>query len=405
MHLGRACAAVAIGVLVLSAVARAGLLDLSVNGSSTSINATGNSLPDLVDDLINAKGKFQSIDGQSYNASLNYGGLTNALTLDSNAAGTDVTLRIPRTGFVKQFTGSSRDAVQEQIEDFLLKQGSSAYADFVKLVNETTVLGVVDGNPRGSTAMMSDHAFYLFGMNKPVRADTAAGGKGAPAFSIDASAGVTNNDRLEKVDEDFYNIAIGTGFVGDRIGLTFSTVGNFRSINDSDSSSLGFELGLPIVIIPAAKNGSGICWQVTPVGSLAGGLSYDLAQGGTFWGIGVTSSLSMQVDQFVFTLANQITHYEGFTLQIDEYEFETNVSQEVVKNGLGVAYLFGAAYVDGSVTYTNFLHDAAVDNYWSPAIGLGYRFTPTSGVHIGYRGDFADQYTASAGEISFYFGY
>ncbi len=404
MRFKRILSAAVVGLLSLSATARADLFDLSVNGTSNDVRANGSSLPDLLDDLTKAQGKFQALDGQAYSASLKYGELSNAITLDSNAAGTDVTLRIPTTGLEKRFTGTTREAVQNQIEDFLLKNGSAAYAAFVQKVNELTVLGVIDGNPRATTAMMSDHAFYLFGINKPPRADAPAGGAAAPAFSIDASAGVTDREGVD-ASENFYNLALQTGIVGDRIGLTFSTIANYRMLDHSDSGSLGFELGLPLVIIPANKNGSGFCWQVTPTGSVAGGLSYDLAQGGTFWGVGVTSSLSLQVGQFVFVMANQYTHYDGFTITINDYEFQTNVSQDVIKNGLGVAYLFGPWFVDGSVTYTNFLQQAAVDDYISPAVGVGFRFGSSSGVHIGYRGDIADDYLASSGEISLYFAY
>ncbi len=402
MNLRRTGAAVVIGLSLFAGAARGDLLTLTVNGTSDNATVKGSSLPGLVDNLINTKGKFQTFDGQAYTASLKYGGINNAIVLDANASGTDVTLRIPSTGLVKHFTGANANDVQNQIKDFLLKDGSTEYAKFLQKINEQSLLGVVDGNPRATTALMSNHAFSLFGINKPVRTDVVAPGQTAPNFSIDASAGVANND---EADETFYNLAIETGICSDRIGVTFSTIANFRDVEGSELGSLGFELGVPIaMVIPTGAYG--LSWQLTPVGSVAGGASYDLAAGGTMWGIGITSSISARMDRLVFTLADQITHYEGFSMNIGDYKFDTDVSQNVVKNGVGVAYMISTNfYADGSLTYTNFLKDAAIDNYYTPSVGVNLKFSANSGFRIAYTGDFADHYTANGAELRFYLGY
>ena len=89
MRFQRITAAAILGLLAAATTVRGDLFDLSVTGSSTNINAKGSSVPDLVDDLLNSDGKFKDIDGQSYNASLKYGDVNNAITLQSNATGTD----------------------------------------------------------------------------------------------------------------------------------------------------------------------------------------------------------------------------------------------------------------------------------------------------------------------------
>jgi len=403
MRFQRITAAAILGLLAAATTVRGDLFDLSVTGSNTNINAKGSSVPDLVDDLLNSDGKFKDIDGQSYNASLKYGDVNNAITLQSNAAGTDVTLRIPSTGLTKHFTGNSRDDVQNQIKDFLLKDGSSEYAKFLQKINEQSLLGVVDGNPRATTAIMSDHAYRTFGLNRsPARIEDAGkAGDVASNFRFDIEGGVTDND---DADETFVTGSFGSGFVGERFGLTFSTIINYRDIDGSSLYSIGEELGLPIQIITTG-GGNGLSWQLTPTGIVAAGASYDLAAGGTMWGVGLTSAVDLRLGNFVFTLADQIAYYKGFSVDIGEYNFDTNVDQTVLKNGVGVAYLFGRAYVDGSITYTNFLQDAAVDHFWTPSIGFGWKFGAASGLHIAYKGDFGDDYTAHGGEATLYFGF
>ena len=65
----------------------------------------------------------------------------------------------------------------------------------------------------------------------------------------------------------------------------------------------------------------------------------------------------------------------------------------------------GWGYVDASVAYTNFLQDAAVDGYWTPSVGFGFKFNDASGLRIAYEGDFANNYTSNGGTIQLYFGY
>jgi len=402
MRFRRLGTAVVMGVASLAGPARGDVLNVAVNGTSNSANVSGSSLPDLVDDLIKSEGKFKEFDGQAYNASLKYGDVNNAITLDANAAGTDVTLRIPSTGLVKRFTGSSADDVQDQIKDFLLKDGSKEYAKFIEEINKQSLLGVVDGNPRATTAMFSDHAYRTFGLNRVPPQYGQGMSNVASNFRVDFEGGVTDND---EANETYFNGAIGTAIAGENIGVTFTTLLNYRDVDGSSLFSAGFELGVPIAIIPS-KGAHGLSWQVTPVGTIGGGASYDLAAGGTMWGLGVTSALSYQAGPLVFTLANQYTHYEGFSMDIGEYEFDTNVSQNLIKNGVGVAWLFGpVAYLDGSLSITNFLDDAAIDQYWTPSVGFGLKFGHASGIHFAYKGDFADDYRSHGGEIALYFGY
>jgi hypothetical protein len=393
-----------LAVSVMAAGVDASPFGLTVNGTTDNISTRANSLPDLVDNLINAQGQFRAFDGQAFNANLTYGGVRNAMNFNANAAGTSATLTIPSTGFQRTFTGANRAEVQDQIEDFLLTDGLKAYGQFLQIINENSLLGIVDGNPRATTALMSDHAFYNFGLGRsPIqRLENPTAGAIASPLRFDFEGGVSDND---EADETFFSGALSTGIIGENLGVTFATIVNFRDLENAELFSVGFELGVPFFIIKPKDAERTLSWQVTPVGSVSGGASYDLAAGGTQWGLGVTSALSYRMGNLIFTLANQITHYEGFSIEIGNYEFDTLVDQDVLKNGVGVQYLTGWGFIDASISYTNFLQDAAVEQYWSPAVGVGFTWGEASGFRVGYKGDFDSDYTAHALEAMLYFGF
>ena len=46
----------------------------------------------------------------------------------------------------------------------------------------------------------------------------------------------------------------------------------------------------------------------------------------------------------------------------------------------------------GAITYSSFLEPAAIDNYLSPAAGIGFRAENGLNFSIGYSGDIADNF-------------
>jgi hypothetical protein len=143
----------------------------------------------------------------------------------------------------------------------------------------------------------------------------------------------------------------------------------------------------------------------------AGGASgsVDLAAGGTLLGGGVTSSVQIPLgERFAVDVANQISFFEGYPIHIGEYDFETDLSQQILKNGVRLSYLFADnVYVDGSLTHTKFLEDAAVDDYLSPGAGLGFYFgdSHSSGIRLAYQANIADELDSHGGSVQLYFNY
>jgi hypothetical protein len=165
MQLGQPCrvlgqVVVAVALLGAPPIARAGdpftLTARTTGGTPETVSASGSSAVDLANDVIKTQSQFQTLQGQAFSASLRYGGLQNAVTYSQNAAGTTGTVSIPSIGLTKTFNAASEGDLRDQIRDYFKANGADDYARFLREINRRTVLGVTDGNPLATTALLSD---------------------------------------------------------------------------------------------------------------------------------------------------------------------------------------------------------------------------------------------------------
>ena len=105
----------------------------------------------------------------------------------------------------------------------------------------------------------------------------------------------------------------------------------------------------------------------------AAGVSIDLAAGGLLIGGGGVNTLALQLGMFELSLANELAYYSGLPIDdISGYDFDTELDQLIMKNGLKVGVHLGIFYLDAGSAFTNFLtSDAAVDFYATPFAGVG----------------------------------
>jgi hypothetical protein len=377
----------------------------TTSGPPASVTASGSSLPDLVDDLVRTQNQFGAFEGQAFRAGLDYGSIKQAIRFEQNAAGTSATVSIPSTGFSKTFTGSSDRDVRNQIRDFLLKQGSGEYARFLRTVNERSLIGVTDGNPLAATALLADSSFFKFGLQRsPYEVGGMVVESRGGGLRLDLGGGVADTD-----DGDGYFLSAALSSLvrfNRHVGLALSSPFTYRRVEGAEVFNGGFEAGLPVVIA-SPITGRGAVWQVTPtfLGGAAGSL--DLAAGGTFLGGGVTNSIAVPLGESAeITVGNGIYFFEGYGIHFGEYEFDTDLSQQVLKNGVKLTQALGrGGFVDASITHTAFLQEAAVGTYLTPGVGVGLRFGPTSGVRFAYRGNYGDGFTSHGGAVTLFFNY
>lgn len=401
---------VAVCMLGLSTSARADdLFSISANtnsGSSVSATASGSNVPDLVSDLVNSDSDFTGLENRGFDASLRYGGVDNAILVSRNANSTSATLSIPSTGYSKTFTANNQDDLENQIRDFLLKDGQKEYAKFLRNINEQSTLGVVDGNPQAGTALLANNAFNNFGLGRGLMLPMESGmpdDGGGTKYEVAAA--------FDSTDEgDGWHGTVSASHVlrlGNRVGIAFGPTFTYRDVEGASIYHLGSHIGVPIIII--GPRPEGFVWQVTPAFQAGVSGSEDLAAGGTIMGGSITSSIRVPIgSRFAVTVGNQYSFYEGYDLSFFGYDWHTDASQQIVKNGVRASFeIVHGLVLDAGITHTAFLQDAAVDSYLTPSVGLGLYFSAkqTSGVRVAYNGDIGDNFDSHGGSAQLFFNY
>ena len=193
--------------------------------------------------------------------------------------------------------------------------------------------------------------------------------------------------------------------INDRVGLSFGLMVNYRNQEDAQAYHIGSEVALPVLILPSTGDRS-FSWQLTPAFLSGGSGSVDLAAGGLFYGGGITSSVSYRFDPFTVTMANHYSFFQGYPVGVGGYHFDTEVNQQLLKNGFKVTYALNPGCgLEFGATYTNFLNASRVRNYWSPDGGIVFRLGDNGGLRIAYQGDFTGGFRDNGGVIQFFFGY
>ena len=149
-------------------------------------------------------------------------------------------------------------------------------------------------------------------------------------------------------------------------------------------------------------------FQLTPFVTSGLGGSTDAAAGGAFYGLGLAGNLRLSLaDRVVFNFGNQLVYYHGYDTTYDDYEFATDLDQTVFTTGLLTTVFVdrpgGNFFVDAGLTYTTYLEDAAVDDWITPELGVGYRFYGNSRIRASYRALLSEEYDASGVSVNLVF--
>jgi hypothetical protein len=276
--------------------------------------------------------------------------------------------------------------------------------EFQRVSNDRTPFGVTDGNPQAATAFMSNDAFKHFGLEPTLQ--MAAKEHNDFEIGLEGGGGAIST---KSIDESYATADLYMGWrFTDTVGLSISLPFEYRNTRGVATYIGGINLALPITIIDGHKGD--ISWAVTPWGLITGiGASVKLAQGGYLFGGGVTSNFNKKWGDLTLTLGDQIAYNAGFPIAYSsEFEFEQNISQFILKNGVKTSYDFSKkCFVDAGVTYTNFLNGAYTDNYFTFTTGVGFRIGTAGEFRVGYVGDadFSNQYYTYGGEVALYFSF
>ncbi len=412
----------------------------ATGGGNSPVTVGGDSIIDLVDNAINTRGAFAPFQNATSTFSLNYGGVADAITVVKASTNTSATLTFGPTGITRIFSGTNQDDLENQIEDYLKKEGGQDYTNFLKAINAQSVIAVSDGNPNATTARMAQVSYDRFGLFadqlKAYKLDRVIPQLPTPQSegdeqptpeggSQEASPAATSFLQRSRAGAQFYISASANTFeAGDfdgesttlsssldfnfsqRVGISIGGWLGYNSISDADIFHGGLVLGIPIRFALPDDN-SHITWQLTPHATIGGSGSEDLGAGGLIFGGGLTNYLAWHIDgNWTIAMANQISMFEGEKLEFDEFEIDPGVSQTMAKNGVRVTYRFSDQwYALAGATYSNFLDDAAIESWITPTAGLGYGTLAGTSLQFNVFADIGDDYDAVGARLSANFAF
>jgi len=367
-----------VSALVLAGPATAQSL-FTIDTDIFGISGRGDDLVSLIDDLLSQTGEFSGLAPQAtYTASLDYLGIPNAVNLALTNNGNDLVLTIPSTGAVVVFNGTSPSDVENRVEDWLKETGVNAWSKFLREANGLAPLALLDGNPRATTALMANSAYRRFGLHDQRSRlgymEQEVTRFGTFGVTLEVGGGSVSTDQFDGLNSIDGSLEV-SGEFNDTVGLAFSIVGQYRDYRSAELYDIGIELGVPIRL-ERPVDGENLYWGVTPVLQVGAGVSPDFAAGGLFMGGGLVNSVALQLGIIELGMGNELIYYGGIPLNdISGYDFDTKLSQLMMKNGLRVAIRpISLLYAEAGLSITNFLLDYSALNYYAtPFIGGGIR--------------------------------
>lgn len=412
----------AAAILLPSAALADDLFVISGTSNGTAITPVGASnLVDLVNAAVNNQGQFAALANTNASLSLSYGGVANAITVDKNPANTFATLtflnkdgtRTTRT-FDTTAAGANGRSLKQLIEDFLKKDGAGALKTFIQAIDARSVAGVSDGNPNAGTARMADAVYSRFGRfdRQTAKAvptdpsdpnDPSTAGQAPADFQLRFAVGAYTFDSNGISGDSIALSSSADWNFTPRVGLTLGSYLAYNSVDSADVYHVGLFLGVPVRPVLGTES-QPWTWEVTPSVAVGASGSYDELSGGIMYGFAGTSMLRYQATpKLAFELSDQIGYYTGTSVGLGSLRIDPGVDQWILKNGLEAQYMVGEHgwYIYGGASYTNFLNDAAVSNYITPSVGMGWQKSPHgTNVEFGFLGDFGDGYSGYGGRVS-----
>lgn len=370
-----------------------GPLPINVSGS-------GSNLSDFISGIINTNGQFAALNGNAYTARSSFLGVQNAITFNTNATGTSVTFGLAPINFSKTFTGATKQAVDDQIDDFFQKSGADTYAAFLKAIAAQSVIAVTDGNPNSATALGAASTFTSQGFTAAdefsVAFDEGAGDEKPRygGFGIGFNAGKFEAGDFKGNNYDFSLSGLNIG-LGDKVRLLTPISLGFLDVDGAKVAGAGINVALPIRLLLMNKTNP-MNWRVTPIAGLSLRGSEDLASGALIWQAGVANTIDYKVaPKLVVCLINQATLHRSIKVEYGDYRFDPKIDQQILKNGVRfVTPLTPRLIGDFFVVDTRFLKEAAVKSFQTFGASLSLRATKSFNLSLGANYDTGTRFKA-----------
>lgn len=375
-------------------------------GPPLTLTASGSSFFDFLDQVSKAQGQFSQFNNRAYSGTMTFLGVPNAIRFTTNTTGTSVNIALQPINFNRTFSGNSKQEVDDQLESFFKTNGAQTIADFLKAIAKSSPIAVTDGNPSAATAVAANNLFTSQGFTLPDEISDGMDVSGTatkPKFgglSFGLNAGKFEAGVFKGNIYDFGGTLLNFG--GETVRLMVPISLNYLELDSgSQVGGGGISVVLPVRLrqMTREKNWN---WRVTPVAGVSVRGSLDLASLSPLWQAGIVNTLDYRAaPKLVVSMVNQVTLHKSIALSYDDLDFDPQVDQQILKNGLRVTTPFNRRVIgDLFVVETNFLKDAAVKNFTTIGGSLAFRVTQKWNIVLGGNYDTGTRFKAYSAGLS-----
>ena len=390
-------------LLPLTSVA-ADLFEVVASSGSSSIRVGDSNVLDLIDKLVSTSGEFAAYEGTNFNGSLRYQGIPNAVTFQQNNDGSGV------VNF-ELINESYNYANEHDLEEFLKANGEGIYARFLKEVAKQSAVSITDGNPSSTTASSARSDFGTFGFSPAAEFDFGdgsilpteeSGGLGGFGIGLNSGrfeadvAGVSYEGQFAEIGFAWLNHAF-----GESVRLVAPISASYLEIEGTAVYGVSQSLALPIRILKMNKTNRWN-WRVTPIVGVNLRASPDALSGALLWNAGVVNSVDYRVNRrLIVCLINHVAAYRSIPVEYSDYSFDAEIEQVIAKNGVRfVTPITRRVTGDVFIVHTQFLEDAAVEDFLTFGASVSWKATKRFNLTLGANYDTGD--TDSGDEFKSY---
>jgi hypothetical protein len=390
--------------LLVTSLSAAKLFEATVTPELTApISRSNSSFIDLNKEIFGTKNELVVLDNQSYLAQFTYYGIPNAMTVNSNATGTVVTLKSDLTGLNRTFTGPTRGNVKDQIEDFFLNEGGGELKKLDKEVSKRSAASITDGNPMAATALLADS---IFGSGAFGKTSTEKSGKEADAtrsklyFGIGSglsfSAFQVDTPNGNSLDGIALSVPVELMLGTKRVNVKLDAPLNYTEIEGTAiyGGGLNASLNYRPFMFDADSDWE---WKLSPTFGAMGRGSLDGANASILFHYGLSNQIAYRIGGSTFiSLGSQLTQFGNLGFEMFGIDFAKDIDQNILKNGLKVSHYFGSFNLVGFIIDSRFLEDAAVDSYQTLGTEVIWNVTDLFSLNLGFKQDISNIFMSSS---------
>ncbi len=361
----------------------ASILDLLVTSEGLTYQESYSSVEDVINGIDEDYIRQQIsnyTDQSDVSGTINFRGVSVALSFTKDS--TELTLNIPTIGVQEIFIGGTRDDSVDQLEEWFKSEGGDALTDLMQSLAASTANDPIAGNPNSLMAniVQSDYdsAFTstVSNVKQSAEVKTDATASTSNLMGIGARFGSYQQDDLDS-QHLFLPLSYTVLFDNSFNTLKFKMPVAMTNVDGAESYSLGFgiELGLQVT-----DN-----WRLTPSVNYGTVASIDLGSVGQIASGSVTSASKIEIGNCELSMGNMVGYYKTLEFSYDEYSFDPEIANTVIRNGLMLSIptenILNSTSLELFVTDTRYSgSDLYIDSY--DEIGFSFGSTKNEGKSI-----------------------